>query len=46
MDNTKVIAEELKVALAADIDRLAQKMAVAEDGGGDERGEGRPYYCR
>ena len=29
MDNTKVIAEELKVALAADIDRLAQKMAVA-----------------
>lgn len=29
MDNTKVTAEELKVALAADIDRLAEKMAAA-----------------
>ena len=29
MDNTKVTPEELKVALAADIDRLAEKMAVA-----------------
>ena len=29
MDNTKVTAEELKVALAADIDRLAEKIAAA-----------------
>jgi len=29
MDNTKVTAEELKVALAADMDRLAEKMAAA-----------------
>lgn len=29
MDNTKVTAEELKVVLAADIDRLAEKMAAA-----------------
>ena len=29
MDNTKVTAEELKVALAADIDRLAEKTAAA-----------------
>lgn len=29
MDNTKVTAKELKVALAADIDRLAEKIAAA-----------------
>jgi len=29
MDNTKVTAEELKVALAGDIDRLAEEMAAA-----------------
>ena len=29
MDSTKVTAEELKVALAGDIDRLAEKMAAA-----------------
>jgi len=29
MDKTKVTAEELKVALAGDIDRLAEKMATA-----------------
>jgi len=29
MDNTKVTAEELKVALAGDIDRLAEKIAAA-----------------
>lgn len=32
MDNTKVTAEELKVALAADIDCLAEKMAAAMNG--------------
>ena len=29
MNNTKVTAKELKVALAADIDRLAEKIAAA-----------------
>ncbi len=29
MGNTKVTAEELKLALAADIDRLAEKMTAA-----------------
>jgi len=29
MDNTKVTAKELKVALAADIDQLAEKIAAA-----------------
>ena len=29
MDNTKVTAEELKAALAEDIDRLAEKVAAA-----------------
>jgi hypothetical protein len=29
MDNAKVIAEELKAALAGDMDRLAEKMAAA-----------------
>jgi hypothetical protein len=29
MDNTKVTAEELKAALTEDIDRLAEKIAVA-----------------
>jgi len=29
MDNTKIIAEELKAALAGDMDRLAEKMTAA-----------------
>ena len=32
MDNTRITAEELKAALAGDLDRLAEEMAAAMNG--------------